>query len=102
MNTDVDLQVWLAAAGTLKPGIVIPYVQSPTNTKLRYELTTTQSSAAGTSTIRQGGDIQLHANEPRAITEMTIHSTDDASCNIQLVFENTEGKEMLYTFSCPN
>jgi len=102
MNADVDLQVWLAAAGTQKPGVVIPYVQSPTATTLKYKLTTTHSSPAGTSVIQQGGDLHLHANQPQAITEMSLRSNSAASCNIQLLFENAEGKEMLYNFRCPD
>ena len=102
MNADVDLQVWLAAAGTLKPGVVIPYVQSPTNTTLKYKLTTTHSSPTGTSVIQQGGDLQLNANQPKAITEMSLQSNAVDSCNIQLHFENADGKQMLYSFRCPD
>lgn len=102
MSADVDLQVWLAAAGTLKPGVVIPYVQSPTNTTLQYKLTTTRSSPAGTSTIQQGGDIHLAANQPLAIAEMSLQSNADTHCSIQLTFRNPEGEELLFTFSCPN
>ncbi len=65
--------------------LIRPQLQSPTPLTLQYRMTVRQSSASGTSSINQSGDLQSGA----AGSLVTLSMPSGASCQVHLqVFQD--------------
>ena len=95
-----DLQVWLQSESSQPPGIVVPYVLSPSDTALRYSIGIISRGPSGRSEIRQGGTVWLHAGTPTPLSRISINPSAAANCVVNLAL-NQEGKpQRHYDFDC--
>lgn len=101
MAADVNLQVWLETVPDTHPSVIIPYVQAPTNGTLQYQLNTIKQGRSGSSRISQSGGVQIHANEPTALSRFSISVGKDDQCRIELILIANGDPAGTYNFDCP-
>lgn len=101
MSADANLQVWLDTVPGTNPSVIIPYVQGPKTTTLQYWLTTIKQGRSGSSRIAQGGDVQIHAHQPTALSRFSISLGKDDTCRIELILVAQGKVAGTYHFDCP-
>lgn len=101
MIGDSDLQVWLDRQPNAAQTVVIPYVKSVKEMRLKYRLNVVQVSKAGTSRISQGGTIEVGASKPTALSTLSLRRTDADACNIHLTLSEGGQEVGRYDFECP-
>ncbi|WP_296187324.1 curli-like amyloid fiber formation chaperone CsgH [Pseudomonas sp. UBA1879] len=84
----IDLSQLVVAIDTHREGTAVlirPHIENPTPLTLRYHMAVNQSSAAGTSSISQQGDLQTGASS--SVVRLSI--PPEAACTIHLdVFQD--------------
>ncbi|TAL77375.1 MAG: hypothetical protein EPN76_08535 [Burkholderiaceae bacterium] len=101
MVADVPLQVWLETNANAHPSIVVPYVQSTEEKQIHYELRATNKGHAGTSEVSQSGTISIPAKTPTALSKMSLSTTQDSRCQIDLTLTESGMPANTYHFDCP-
>lgn len=102
MNADADIQVWLETLTRTQPGVIIPYVMSSEQKRLRYQIRTVKSGKGGNATLGQGGTVTLKPDVPTALSRMAISRSENDTCRIDLVITETGQKDRNYQFACPD
>ena len=99
MNADTDLQVWLETQSHVYPEVIVPYVQSNHQTRLRYLLRTTLNQNGSSSRISQGGALDVPADTAVALPRLSV-SPPNGDCKIELILTEKIGAEKHYEFDC--
>ena len=99
MNADTDLQVWLETQAQAQHEIIVPYIQSHHSTRLRYLLRTKVKQASGSSTISQGGALEVPADTATPLPKLLLN-TINGECRIELILSEKTGPEQRYEFDC--
>ena len=101
MAMDAGPQVWLDTVPGTRPGIIIPYVRSPEDGTLRYQLSAVRQGRSGTSSLQQSGSVPLRADTPTALTRFSLSVGERDQCRIELVLYANGHPAGTYTFACP-
>jgi curli production protein len=101
LAADVNLQVWLDTLPDTHPSVVIPYVQSPEEGIIQYQLRATKLGRSGHSTISQSGGMRLRANQPTALTRFSLSVGQQDQCKIELILFANGNPAGTYQFDCP-
>ncbi len=102
MTTDSDIQVWLETFAKTQPVVIVPYVSSTVDVTLRYKLRTVKQSNKGKSIIGQGGVVAISANVPAALSRMSLNTSPNDECQIDLVLSQAGSADRRYHFDCPH
>lgn len=102
MVDDSDVQVWLDMVERVRPGIVVPYVQSEQAQSLRYRVRVVQDGGGGRAVIGQTGAVSLLPNTPAALSRFSINRNADAECEIEIILTGNDMRERRYRFECPS
>lgn len=101
MIGDSDLEVWLDQQPNAARTVIVPYVKSIKEMKLKYRLKVVQVSNAGTSQISQGGVVNVDAAKPTSLSTLSLTRTDTGECSIDLILTEGEHEVGRYHFECP-
>jgi|SRR5690606_19170903 hypothetical protein len=101
MNADADIQVWLETMARTQPVVIIPYVQSTENKTLGYTLKAVKDGPGGRSVLGQGGMVQLAADIPTALGQMSMNYSERDACSIDLTLTIKGEAKRNYHFTCP-
>lgn len=102
MVADSDVQVWLDMVERVRPGMVVPYVQSEQKQSLRYRVRVVQEGHGGKAVIGQTGAVSLLANTPTALSRFSLNRQPGAQCEIEIILTRNNMKETRYRFECPS
>ncbi len=102
MMADADVQVWLDAANSTRPGAVIPYVVSEQPRDVRYRLRAVQAGTQGRAVIGQTGAVRLSANVPTALSTLSISRHAGDHCEIEVTLSGADMPQRRYVFECPS
>lgn len=101
MDTDINLQIWLETGTVSHPALIVPYVQSKRDQIIRYRVASLNEGRNGSTRIKQAGQTQVVANQPTALTHLTIARTATDHCLITIVVDTVQGEQKTYRFECP-
>ncbi|CAM5218589.1 Curli assembly protein CsgC OS=Castellaniella defragrans OX=75697 GN=HNR28_002560 PE=3 SV=1 [Castellaniella defragrans] len=102
MAADLNLQVWLETVPDTHPSLVIPYIRSPEDGAVQYQLAATRSGRSGTSSISQGGVVHANANQPTALSQFSLSGVESADrCTIEITLTTRQEPAKTYRFACP-
>jgi hypothetical protein len=101
MAANVNLQVWLTTVPDTRPAVVIPYVRSPRDSRLRYRVNVSKRGPGGSSTIGQGGDVQARADQPTPLSQFSVDVGARDQCHIEITLLADGQPAGTYHFDCP-
>lgn len=101
MAVDVNLHAWLETVPDTHPSVMIPYVQGTQSGTVQYQLNTIKQGQGGTSRISQSGNVQVHANQPTALSRFSISVGKNDQCHIELILVANGNPAGTYQFDCP-
>ncbi len=98
---DMQMQVWLDTLRGAGPPVVVPYVQTDQDARLRYRMTVVKNGKSGHSRIAQSGTVVATAGTPREMSRLTMGVQEGDECQIEI--EMLEGEQVRgrYRFDCP-
>ena len=101
MAIDSDIQLWLETRSQAGQTVVTPYLKSSRAKHVHYQTDVTLNTAGGTSSIRQGGEVDTVPGRGTAIGQVAMHYTKTDACHIRIRLHN--GGELIgnYIFGCP-
>lgn len=102
MVADSDVQVWLDMLERVRPGMVVPYVQSEQNQALRYRVRVVQEGHDGKVVIGQSGAVSVLANTPTALSRFSVTRKPDTQCEIEIILTDKQMRQTRYRFECPS
>lgn len=95
-----DLTVWLERQTSHSPPALVAWVESNEQTTLSYSVSVVTQSAAGVSTLRQGGRLTLQAHVPRALGTLGLSVHAPAQCRVTIALRQDNGNETTYDLPC--
>jgi len=101
MAMDTALQVWLDTVPGPHAREIVPYVRSPEDGTLRYQLNAVRHGDSGTATVQQSGTVPLRAGKPTALTRFSLSVGAQDQCRIELVLFANGLSAGTYQFACP-
>lgn len=101
MAMDTGLQVWLDTVPGTRPSVIVPYVRSPENGTVRYQLNAVRQGRSGSSSIKQSGTVPMQADRPTALTRFSLSVGSQDQCRIELILFANGHPAGTYTFACP-
>ncbi|NGM87954.1 hypothetical protein G5B35_11620 [Parapusillimonas sp. SGNA-6] len=102
MNADADIQVWLETLSQTQPGVVVPYVMSAEQKRLRYQIRAVKSGKSGNSMLGQGGTVTLAPEVPTALSRLAISHASGDTCRIDVMLTESGKQDRNYQFACPD
>lgn len=102
MAIDSDIQLWLETQGAPGQAVITPYVRSAGTERLQYQMEVFLNTSSGSSTMRQGGMVELSPRQPTPMAHMVLRYTAADVCRIRIRLQ--DGKELVgnYVFKCPS
>jgi len=101
LAANVNLQVWLDTVPDTHPAVVIPYVRSPRDGRVEYQMTVIKHGPGGASNIGQSGEVQAAANHPTALSKFSLNVGVQDQCRIEITVAITGAPGGTYRFDCP-
>jgi curli production protein len=101
MTADVNLQAWIETAPDTSPAMVTPFVRSPADGMLHYQIKVVKRGPAGSSSIGQSGDVAVHADQPTALSRFSLSVGAHDECTIELILVTGSRTSHTYHFDCP-
>lgn len=103
MMGDANLQVWLDAHSEPNQTVLVPYVRSVKDLRIRYRLDLVRQYRGSTSRINQQGLLMVLAAQPTEIGRISVGPPQGAGCSIELVLQDdvNDGELGKYHFECP-
>jgi len=100
MTADANIQVWVAAQSGLGPDVVVPYVKTVQARRLRYRIEVSNSGEAGSSRIRQSGELTTAAGEATELSELRLSRQPQDRCSISVDLSEEGAVIGTYSFDC--
>lgn len=103
MIGDADVQVWLDAQPAANQVVMIPYVKSGKELRIRYRIELVQQQGGSTSRISQQGSLTALAAQPTQIGRIAVGPRQGGECRMELILRDDANTREIgnYRFECP-
>jgi hypothetical protein len=97
---DTNLHVWFDVNSNNGQTLIVPYVTSAHDVRLRYELKVLNSGEAGSSNISQEGTLSVPAGKPKAVSSVQVTPQVGGKCEVDLTLGDGDQQAGQYSFDC--
>ena len=97
---DANLHVWFDVSPHQNQTLIVPYVESPRDGRFQYALKVTNTGAAGTSNISQGGEVNVSSGHAKAVSSVQVAPQLGGTCEVNLTLREDSEQIGRYSYDC--